>query len=212
MTVSIILATKDRRDFLPTAIASVMAQTDPDWQLVVLDNGESVADLIPDDPRILYRHSPATGPADAYAQALALASGEYVMPLADDDWLAPETVAVVKVGLDEHWWGYALTDYTRDGRSLACLGNVPWDLDRLRHEGYYLGGAVFWRKELTDRLGGFNPAYDHAADWELYLRFGEHAKPAFVRELVYRYTDWEGTDTRAHNNLQQVANAKVLAR
>lgn len=206
---SIILATRDRRAFLPRAIGSVLAQTDPDWELVVLDNGESVADLIPPDPRIVYRHALATGPADAYQQALELATGEIVMPLADDDWLAPETVAVVTSRLDRDW-GYARTAFYRNGQLAFYLGD-PWDHGRFKL-GFFLGGAVFWRKALTDRIGGFDRSFDHAADWDLYLRFAEVCTPLWLPDVLYHYVEHPATDTIANNAAQQVANAAILAR
>ncbi len=209
MTVSIILATKDRPEWIERAVLSVLVQDDPDWQLVVLDNGHPVRHLIPGDERITYRHADASGPADAYAQALALASGEYVMPLADDDVLAPETVATVNRTLALCEWGYARTAYWRDGQIVLYLGE-PWDLARLR-SGYYLGGAVFWRKSLSDRLGGFDPRYDHAADYALYLRFGEAVEPVFVPEVLYHYTDHPGTDTNRHRDLQIASEVALRA-
>ena len=207
---SIILATKDRREFLPRAIASVMAQTSSDWELVVLDNGESVADLIPADARITYRHARASGPADAFQQALELASGEVVMPLSDDDWLAPETVAVVTSRMDGHDWGYARTAFYRNGQLAFYLGD-PWDHGRFKL-GFFLGGAVFWKKALTDRIGGFDRSFDHAADWDLYLRFADVSTPLWLPEVLYHYVEHPGTDTNAHNDAQQIANQAILAR
>lgn len=211
MNVSIILATKNRPLMLPKAIASVLVQTDPHWELVVLDNGKSVENLMPRDPRVKYYNREATGPADAYSQALSLATGDIVMPLADDDTLAPNAVATIleRIGLAE--WGYARTAFQRDGDTIFLLGNF-WDVEALK-KGYYLGGAVFWRKRLSDRLGGFDPEYEGAADYELYLRFGLDSEPAYIRDqILYYYNDWEGTDSRRHSNRQGESNQKIWSR
>ena len=53
--ISAIMPTADRRRFVPAAIAQFLAQGRDDVELVILDDGaDSVADLIPGDPRIRY--------------------------------------------------------------------------------------------------------------------------------------------------------------
>ena len=96
MKLSVILATKDRPEWLPTAVASVLRQTDPHWELCVFDNGHTAA-AVENDPRIVYRRGTATGPADAYEQARLMASGDLVMPLADDDSLYPDAVGTIPI-------------------------------------------------------------------------------------------------------------------
>ena len=211
MTVSILLATKDRPQFLPRAIASVLAQTDPDWQLCVLDNGEPMAHLVPSDRRIVYRHHPATGSADAYRQALAMATGELVCTLADDDELTPQAVRVIRERIGDAEWGYGRTDYERDGAVIMRLGD-PWDLPRLR-SFYYLGGAVFWRKRLSDRLGGFDPDFNLVGDYDLYLRFGEDSTPVYLAdETLYVYHDHPGAETRTRTAEQAAQVARIVGR
>lgn len=209
--VSIILATKDRADFLPNSIRAVLAQTDPRWELVILDNGTSVEHLMPADPRVRYFHEEASGSADAFAKALAHAVGDFVTPVADDDEIAPNTVETIVNRIGDHEWGYARTAYVRDGRMLFFLGD-PWDLPRFR-SFFYLGGAVFWRKRLSDRLGGFDPAFNLCGDYDLYLRFGEDSEPVFVSDQVlYVYHDHPGTETRVHGAEQQAKVASIWAR
>jgi glycosyltransferase involved in cell wall biosynthesis len=53
--VSCIMPTANRRAFVPRAIQYFLRQDYPEKELVILDDGEdSVADLIPADPRIRY--------------------------------------------------------------------------------------------------------------------------------------------------------------
>jgi glycosyltransferase involved in cell wall biosynthesis len=207
---SIFMATRDRPKLLPRAIESVLAQDDDRWELCILDNGMTQRSLIPRDPRIVYRWAKATGPADAFQQALELANGDVVMPMGDDDTLAPHTVRTVLDGLGDAEWGYAQTAFQRDGVTQFLLGDA-WSLERLRQD-YYLGGAVFWRKRLSDRLGGFDTAFDGAADYDLYLRFGEQHTPVFIPEVLYLYNDHPETDTNVHHGRQRDAAERIRAR
>ncbi len=210
MKLSIFMATRNRPDLLPRAIESVLAQDDDRWELCILDNGFTVRTLIPDDPRIVYHWASATGPADAFQQALELATGDVVMPMGDDDTIAPHTVSTVLDGIGDAEWGYAQTAFQRDGTTLFLLG-AEWSLERMR-EDYYLGGAVFWRRSLTDRLGGFDTAFDGAADYDLYLRFGEAHTPVFIPEVLYLYNDHPGTDTNVQAARQRDAAERIRRR
>jgi hypothetical protein len=207
---SIFMATRDRPKLLPRAIESVLAQDDDRWELCILDNGMTQRSLIPRDERIVYRWAEASGPADAFQQALELATGDVVMPMGDDDTLAPHTVRTVLDGLGEAEWGYAQTAFQHDGVTAFLLGDV-WSLERMRRD-YYLGGAVFWRKRLSDRLGGFRTEFDGAADYDLYLRFGEHHTPVFIPEVLYLYNDHPGTDTNVHHARQRDAADRIRSR
>jgi hypothetical protein len=207
---SIFMATRDRPKLLPRAIESVLAQDDDRWELCILDNGMTQRSLIPRDERIVYRWAEASGPADAFQQALELATGDVVMPMGDDDTLAPHTVRTVLDGLGDAEWGYAQTAFQHDGVTSFLLGDV-WSLERMRRD-YYLGGAVFWRKRLSDRLGGFRTEFDGAADYDLYLRFGEAHTPVFIPEVLYLYNDHPGTDTNVHHARQRDAADRIRGR
>src|ERR1700722_5103184 len=92
-SVSIIMPTFNRMEFLPAAIQSVLAQSLADWELLIADDGsdeETRAYLKSlDDPRIKLLFRPHTGrPALISNGALRAARGHYVAFLDSDDvWL-----------------------------------------------------------------------------------------------------------------------------
>lgn len=203
MKFSILTPTMNRPDRVVDAVASVLAQSHGDWEQIVLDfSDEPIFDLLPPDPRIRYVHGGERGgPARDFQRALQLAEGEVVHPLSDDDRLAPNALELVDERLEAGLWLYGRTETVHDdGSHVHFLGN-PFSLATLR-EGYNLGGAVYWRRELTDRIGGFDPAYDHAADYELYLRFALDSEPVFVPEVLYLYTEHPNTDSNIHLSVQ----------
>lgn len=203
MKFSILTPTRNRPDRVVHAVASVCAQSHADWEQIVLDfSDEPILDLLPADPRIRYvRGGERQGPALDFQRALQLATGEVVHPLSDDDRLAPGALELVDARLGAGLWLYGRTETVHDdGSHVHYLGN-PFSLETLR-EGYNLGGAVYWRRELTDRIGGFDPAYDHAADYDLYLRFALDSEPVFVPEVLYLYTEHPNTDSNIHLSVQ----------
>ncbi len=92
--VSCVMPTANRRRFIPMAIAAWLAQTYENRELLILDDGESIADLVPRDPRIRHYYLTRHWPLGAKRNLLAeLARGEIVCHWDDDDWSVPDRVA-----------------------------------------------------------------------------------------------------------------------
>lgn len=93
--VSCVLATADRPDFLRQALRCFLRQTYPDRELIVVDDGAVLVEpLIPDDPRIRYvgLSRPRTLGAKLNC-GVALATGELIQKLDDDDYYHPDFLA-----------------------------------------------------------------------------------------------------------------------
>lgn len=206
MKFSVILPTRDRREWLTHAVQSVQNQTYRDWELVILDNSD-----VPyyqsspwADDRILYRWRLTNGVADAYNRALGMATGDVIVPLGDDDVLPPDCLATSAAMLGEHEWLCGKTWIVNtDNELLAERGGTLESLAITKAGTYWLGGAVHWRKSLTDRLGSFQKRFDGAADFDLYLRFLNDSEPAVVDHVMYVYRDWPGTDSRVRAQNQR---------
>lgn len=90
--VSAIMPTRNRRDFLPAAIAGFLAQDWPNKELVIIADGEPIGDLIPADPRIrLYELGGNIGTKRNLA--CERASGEYIVHFDDDDHYGPTRIS-----------------------------------------------------------------------------------------------------------------------
>ena len=89
--ISCLMPTADRRAFVPQAIRYFLAQDYPEKELIIVDDGaDSVADLVPDDPRFRYFRRPARQPIGAKRNfACREARGDVIVHWDDDDWSAP---------------------------------------------------------------------------------------------------------------------------
>jgi glycosyltransferase involved in cell wall biosynthesis len=92
--ISVLLPTRNRLELLRYAVASVQRQADEDWEIVVSDNRseQDIAGYVRSlgDDRIRYlRTSRALPVTENWNNALAAATGEYVIMLGDDDALLP---------------------------------------------------------------------------------------------------------------------------
>jgi predicted O-methyltransferase YrrM len=88
--VSCIMPTCDRRPFVPRAIRCFLRQDYPNKELIVVDDGDAVRDLVPDDPRLRYVRLPRRASVGAKRNlACEHAAGPLIAHWDDDDWHAP---------------------------------------------------------------------------------------------------------------------------
>jgi glycosyltransferase involved in cell wall biosynthesis len=98
MRLSIVINNYNYRQFVGQAIESALAQTHPDTEVIVVDDGStdgSVEVLQAYAGRFKLICQANGGQGAAYNTGLAQASGQVVMFLDADDWLYPEAAAKV---------------------------------------------------------------------------------------------------------------------
>lgn len=100
MKISFLIPSKDRLSLLSHAIESIRTQPELDYEIVVVDNAsaETYEPYIRElgDPRVVFKRQAApVSVTENWKQSLALASGDYILMLGDDDALAPDFSATV---------------------------------------------------------------------------------------------------------------------
>jgi LmbE family N-acetylglucosaminyl deacetylase/glycosyltransferase involved in cell wall biosynthesis len=184
--VSIIVRTRDRPTFLRQALASLLAQTERNLEVVVVndggaDVGDVVAEFAPHLEIHAVSHEVASGRAAAANAGLKLARGRYVGFLDDDDLLYPTHVEKLAGFLEATGERVAYSDCeagqyrVRDGE-LALVAPrrlyKGFDFDR---ERLYLGNyvpimtAMFDHRLLAD-VGPFDESLEFLEDWDFWLR------------------------------------------
>lgn len=103
--VSIIVPTRNRRDWLREALRSARNQTWPDKEIVVVDEAstdDTLAMLAAEFPEArVIRHETASGPSAARNTGVAAATGDWILFLDDDDVLHPKHIeSLVKASKD----------------------------------------------------------------------------------------------------------------
>ena len=156
---------------LPQALASALAQSSHDVEVLVCDNasedGTDVFMATQTDPRLRYHRHPKNIGANAnFNSALAMARGRYFLMLSDDDLVDPDLVERVAVALDGDEPGVLLTGsrvIDASGHVTALTQAPPsglrpaelFDAWFARQISFYLCTTLFH----TDRLraaGGFS--------------------------------------------------------
>lgn len=137
-SVSCIMPTKNRRQFVPRAIACFLAQSYEPRELIVLDNGDSILDLVPKLPNIRYMRMPAKQTTGQLRNLCCqLAAAEFIAHWDDDDWSHPlrleEQIAAIG---DKQVTGYRSMLFTGDKGVFRYSGA----------DNYALGTSLLYRR------------------------------------------------------------------
>ena len=205
-TVSVITPTYNRMGLLTEAIASVRAQTFPDWELIVVDDGS--ADETPRlleayarrDARIRPVRQPNQGLSAARNAGLRVAKGEFVAFLDDDDLWLPEKLQVQVAFM------HARPELGMCYSSVHLLSSrtgTTWVIPRrpgttyrdLFERNSIHVPTAFVRRSCLDAVGHFNPQLRICQDFELWLRIARRYPIGFIDRPLASYRRHEGAMT-----------------
>jgi O-antigen biosynthesis protein len=171
---------------LRACLASIDAQTYHDWELCLVDDGSTDAAVRGElrraaaDARVRLVERPAAGGIVAASnEALALATGEFVVLVDHDDRVEPDALARVDDALRaDPRVDYLYTDEDKvadDGSVYDVFHKPDWSPERLRAQNYCTHLSVL-RRSLVTRVGGFREGFDGSQDHDLILRVTEKAR------------------------------------
>jgi glycosyltransferase involved in cell wall biosynthesis len=210
--VSVVTPTKNRLALLRETMDSVAAQTFPDWEHLVVDDGsddgtaEEVAKRAAMDPRIRYIPRMGKKAGGNVCRNLGVAEGraDLIVFLDSDDLLRPECLerrveimqqnpvldfAVFRAGV--------FVNLVGDMKRLYHPQNPGDDLLRfLTLECPWQTTGPIWRRTFLDEIGGFDETVLSMQDLEMHVR----ALCARGKYLCLPYTDheirWQNEDTK----------------
>ncbi|MDR3568455.1 MAG: glycosyltransferase family 2 protein [Syntrophobacteraceae bacterium] len=194
-SISIITAVRNGAETLHDCIASVSCQT-VRAEHVIIDGGstDGALDVIEEYRRDLATvvSEPDRGVYDAMNKGIRLASADVVGILnADDFYSHPEVLERVAQAFIDSRVACCYADLNYVDRLYTSRVIRAWRSGRYDTRSFYWGWmpphpTFFVRKEVYERLGGFNLAMGSTADYELMLRFlVKHGLPAvYIPEVI----------------------------
>lgn len=208
MLISVMTPTFNRRgNFLPRCLASVQRQLGGEFEHehIVVDDCSTdgtwdfLKEMSRTDPRVKPLRTDAnSGPAHAFNRGLAVASGELVVPLDDDDLLLPRSLWMHHEYMAQHpelsWsFGQALAidedDRLRDWSLEEWFFSGDYSEDPaeffecLLRANTVIGNTVVVRREALLDVGGWDERV-RCQDWGLWLALA-HAGHRHRRRRTY---------------------------
>ncbi|MFU8797685.1 MAG: glycosyltransferase family 2 protein, partial [Gammaproteobacteria bacterium] len=202
---------------LKHAVESIINQYYTNWELCIADdcsqNGAIKATLIDyakQDPRIKIIFRTERGHISHTSNtALTLATGEYISFLDHDDTLEKDALYWVNrtiLETPEAKLIYSDEDHIDfQGKYKRPYFKPDWNPDLLLSQNYVCHFLVI-KKTLIDILGGFDPIYNGAQDYDLILRASERCQENEIKHIPFVLYHW-----REHPNSTALQEAKTYA-
>jgi len=200
--VSVLMSVRNGAPWVREAVESVLAQTAPDLELIVIDDGST--DATPDlltalrDPRLRVERQPPAGLTLALNRALKLARAPLLARLDADDLAVPDRVARQRTFLDSHpevgLLGTGAREVDPSGREMGIVSPPVEDAAIRRaliRENPFVHSSVMMRRSALLRVGGgYDETLPVAQDYDLWMRMSRITRlanlsaPLVVRRLV----------------------------
>ena len=205
--VSVIIPTYKRPNFLDRAINSVLQQTYPNIEIIVVDDNnpgtegrfltERIMEGFKESPNVYYiKHEHNKNGSAARNTGAFSSKGSYIAFLDDDDQYLPKKIES-QVNMLESLsddWGFCYNQYYTqrgDEKPVPVNEHRQGDLylNALMHKGFCinLGSNVLIRRKAFETVHGFDESFKRNQDHEIMVRLLRLYKIAYVSEpgLIY---------------------------
>ena len=184
--VTVLIGAYNNESTVPRAIASILGQSESSLELIVIDDGSSdrsaaaAQEAIGSDARgRVIRFERNVGIARSLNSGLEFAAAPVIAIQDADDYSAPERLerelGVLAADPGVAVVGTRMREVDHEGRALRprtsfASGEVGRVL--LRFNPIPNGSAAF-RRDVARAVGGYDPRYRYAAEYDLWLRIAE---------------------------------------
>lgn len=179
-------------------LESITEQTYENWELCLADGSPEKAEYLEDliqplGDKIKYKLlSKNKGISGNSNEALKLATGDFIALLDHDDIIPKFALyEIVKTINENPDVDFIYTDEDKileeNEKRISPHFKQDYAIDTLRSYNYICHFSIF-KKELMDKLGGFNSEFDGSQDYDLILRATEQAKHiVHIPKILYNW-------------------------
>ena len=201
MKISIITSCYNRVSTIRGAIESVLAQDYPDIEYIIVDGAstdgsvEVIRDAIEGhEDRVKFISEPDHGMYEAINKGIRMATGDYIGLVHSDDFLySPHTISDIAKRLKEtradflYGDGLFVNPENTDKVVRKWIGGT-YRLWKVRHGWLPLHPTCYIRRDVMEKLGGYDESYMIAADTDLLVRYllDNHVKTDYLKKYIVR--------------------------
>lgn len=192
LLVSVVIPCFNVRAYIAMTLDSVLVQSHAHWEAIVIDDGstDGTEDVIAvyTDPRVRLIRQANQGVSAARNRGIDIASGQALLFLDADDWLAPDALARMVVRLQDRpavaAYG-AFCFVTEDGGRRVRTKTGPFPeghiIERLLVENLFAnGGHMLIKADAITAVGRFREDLRFGEDWEYWCRLALHGTISVV--------------------------------
>lgn len=199
-SVTVLIPTFNRAGYIRECLASVLCQTVPPHQVIVIDDGSqdgTAAILNEFEKSVTILRQPNGGKASAVNFGLKHASGEYVWIFDDDDVALPDSIEKRLTVLDTRpELGFVISGHYQgkdgsDGRIVrGRLYEVPCHPEqeiflRLMNGYYFTLPSILVKTSCYQEIGGLDETLLRSQDYDIMIRLAQRYPCAVLSEPTY---------------------------
>jgi glycosyltransferase involved in cell wall biosynthesis len=208
--VSVLIAARNRKAFLPECIASARRQTYRDLEIILVDDGST--DGTPELARLpdVYRRTPPLSCAHARNLAMDLARGDYLYVLDSDDYLAPNALQLSVETIERSGADMVFSEllFVRENRVVGLYGAREQTVEEVV-EGKMIphGSSMMRRSTLAVR---YDETLASAEDLDFLLRWmpGKVLRMLPAPIYYYRIHPMQESASRRQSQVAQTIRAR----
>lgn len=206
--------------WLKKAIQSVKKQSYINWELCIADDCSAKQETREflekiNDPRIHIKMMKKNGGiSEATNAAAAMATGDYIVLMDNDDELAFFALYSFYKKIKETKADIVYSDQDiidQKGNHREPLFKPDWSPDLMRSQ-MYVGHLLGFKKSLFDEVGGFHSKFNGSQDYDLFLRMSEKAnRIEHVPKTLYYWRDLPSSTAANPNSKPYAQTAGLMA-
>ncbi|RIW13388.1 glycosyltransferase [Algoriphagus lacus] len=194
MKVSVIIPCHNYGHFLPETLNSLVLQTYPNWEALIIDDGSDdctphvASNWMKKDPRINYFRLEKGGVSRARNHGLSLCQGDFIQFLDADDLLSPEKIELQLAAFrkfpdldltytenyyfpdEEPQLRYLDQEFTNRIWLRKFSGSAAYALENLIQNNLAVVSSPMIRKDLALATGGFSEDFAFCEDWKFWFQ------------------------------------------
>ncbi len=197
--ITVLMATYNVEKYVAEAVESVLSQTFPDFELLVVEDGSR--DTTPEilrrysDERIRILHTENRGLTSALNTGLEAARGKFIARMDSDDACYPSRLedelkaidASEDTALVGSWYDIIDEDGTLLATQTPPTSEAELQAIFLKLENPFCHGSVMFRKAAVEAVGDYRPQFKASQDYDLWLRLSECYSMSVVPKTLYRW-------------------------
>ena len=201
MMVSVIVPIYKIPEYLSCCIDSILAQTYPDFELILVDDGSPddcgriCDDYAKRDNRIKVVHKVNGGLTSARNAGLEVAKGEWIMHVDGDDWIEPDMIESLIEAAQITGADMVIGDFVKYGPSAGYNKLPTWSSDKKKSMTNYIAyvmttiwGSIAKRSLYADHSLKSPDGISYCEDFHLIVRLCHFAnKIVNVHRPFYHY-------------------------
>jgi glycosyltransferase involved in cell wall biosynthesis len=198
--VSVVMAVHNAGRFVREAVASVLAQSYGDFELIAVDDAStdeslSILRSFPDSRIQIIMHRVNLGAAISRNDACEMASGELIAIMDADDICAPTRLEKQVAYLDQNptvgLVGCGIYDNIDVRGAVLSTSVLPKDNESIQatllQRWCFLHSSIMFRKELREVAGNYRGIFEPVEDHDFVLRILEHSRAYNIPERLVSY-------------------------